>query len=94
MTMTLAQLEAGRVARGGDVTEKKTYHVGRSGSTYAGKTGDKIHVLIDFGRLGFEGACGGRNNGRGRVSPVEGLDTDAVTCTKCLSWLQRMEKYS
>lgn len=84
---TLTQLEAGRIARGGNADEK-VYSIGRNGTTPAGKSGDKLHVIIDSGLYGVYGACGLRQGGR--VAILEGLDTDAVTCAKCQKWLAKM----
>lgn len=93
MVMTLAQLEAGRIARGGQATDTPVYSVGRAGTTYAGKTGDKVHVIISHPSFGTEAACGARNNGTSRFSPIEAADTDRVTCSKCSKWLVRMEQF-
>lgn len=83
---TLSDLQRAYEARGGK--DADVYAVGRSGSSYAGRTGDKLHVIISTHSFRPYGACGARNDGRSRVAILPGYDTDTVSCSKCLSWLR------
>lgn len=86
---TLAELTAGYRTRTNNPTAASPYSIGRAGSTYAGQTGAKSHVLIAYWQGRTEAACGARNDGRSRVTVVPDADTDAVTCAKCRAWLER-----
>jgi hypothetical protein len=122
---TLAQLNAAKAwVRKADpmcdvdpLTERYEYRVGRAGSSYAGQTGDKLHLVQVSVVLAFDakkeakvakeyparqsirwpkvgdisgtnGICNG-NRSRSSAVPVDGVDTDKITCSKCLAWLQR-----
>lgn len=84
---------------------ERGYKVGRNGTSYRGTTGDKVHLLIteklisrtdaqkpgqlrigDYFSIG--GVCG--SNGQRTGVVFEGLDTDKVTCTKCLKYLANL----
>ena len=82
--MTLSQLTA--VIEPIRETLHRRYAVGKTGSSRRGRTGDKLHLLFivddDLHKQHFEtGVCSGRG------TEIAGLDTDAITCEKCLQWL-------
>jgi hypothetical protein len=90
--MNLMQLDAAAAARGGNAI----YTVGRNGSSYAGKSGDKIHLIVTWSAERVDGtrytmseSCSTRNDGRRAV--IAGADTDQITCASCRRWLARAE---
>lgn len=105
MTKTLAELNANPFRRQwGGWTLETRYHVGRSGSTRRGTSGSHLHlVLAEYvvekngpeiagqtkigGVHSIVGVCNG--NGQRNATAIDNLDTDVITCTKCLARLQK-----
>lgn len=99
---SLAELTANTAAKRQEIWTKNgwtdvpvsTFAVGKSGSTFAGSTGDKLHVVISTthiirgeARTTVASPCNSSDRRRAAFSTIDGLDTDRVTCTKCLKWL-------
>jgi len=86
--INLAGLAAAAAARGSDAT----YAIGRNGTTNAGRTGAKVHLLMSYTMAGrpVTESCATRNrNGRSAHAPIAGLDTNSITCASCRRWLDR-----
>jgi len=101
---TIAELNANPYRRNwGGWTLETRYHVGRTGSSRYGTSGAKVHLVVaeyvvakdgpeiagqtKIGGLhAINGACNGNGQRNGTV--LAGLDTDAITCTKCRARLE------
>jgi hypothetical protein len=97
---TLSELNAAPFRRTwGGWTLETRYHVGRSGSSRYGTSGANTHLVVAEyvvakdgpevagqtkigGIHSIHGACNGNGQRNGTV--LDKLDTDAITCTKCL----------
>ena len=102
---TLAELNAKPYRRNwGGWTLETRYHVGRTGSSRYGTSGAKAHLVIaeyvvakdgpeiaGQTKIGdvhsIRGDCNGNSQRNGTV--LANLDTDAITCEKCLARLGR-----
>lgn len=86
--VTLAELNAHADAKA-SATARTRYFVGNAGSTRRGTTGSHGHVVsvMSFELHGEWREMATSVHG-GKAVPTDG-DTQSVTCSKCLAWLER-----
>lgn len=71
--------------------KESTVKIGKAGfaKSRSGLSGDKVHVLLENTRNGKTTALCGVAANSGTATVTTELDTDHVSCTKCLSYIAR-----